>query len=1180
MSFGRFRLISQAGAGRDGVRYEATDRDDNTPVIVGVLSGARSDPARWATVVKRLRRVSLLDHPSARKVVALEAEADPPLIALECLDGYALADLGPNSGDPVSLATELAHALAVGHRLGLAHGDLRAGTVTISPSGRIRLDWTGLQLDPEIPLVDRHEADLACRAPEVVRGSEADASSDIYALGAILGWRLGGRTAVWPRFEPALLPGIQPTLEDLLEAMLDPEPAARPSAREVAARLMTESVALKTTRLADPMADASATREFAANTVIEEPAAFDRKRLGRFRLVELLGEGGMGAVYRGEDLSDGSEVAIKILKPIWAARPDALRRFLKEARILSEVNHPCVANLLEVNEDEGVHYIVLEFVRGSNLAEWVAGRGRLDVPSALAILADVARALDAAHARGIIHRDIKPENILVLEDPDRNGPPRVKLSDFGLAAHIVESGSLAVTQVGTILGTPLYMSPEQCAGDGTLGPASDVYSMGATLFHLIAGRPPFQGDSPLTVMSKHRTEPPPDLRSVAPEAGDAVAELVAKALGKLPEARYADAGELLEDLERLLRGEPTGLDIHPRLPPCDPRDITTFEWRWDLESSPRALWPLVSNTERVNRAMGLASVEFRDEPDAEAGSKRMGRFRRSGIEFSWREHPFEWVEGRRMGVVREFDRGPFEWFVSIVELQGKPGGGTLLTQTVKIKPRGLLGRTVAAVEVGTRGRKAVDRIYRRVDATLTGQLGRDATVDPFEAPEPLSGERRRKLEAWLDTLADRGVEAEVVERLGDFLELVVARIRPLALARRLGLEADPVIAACLRGAADGALVLMWDILCPVCRIPSQVMDTLRALREHGRCEACQLDFDLDFANSVEMIFRVHPEIREADLGTYCAGGPAHSPHVAAQARVAPGERVVLELSLEPGTYRLRGPQLPYSVDFRVETVATARRWDFALNEGPGPGSPRALRAGGQVLALANGFPREVIIRVERIAPRDDALTAARASAMALFRELFPGEVLSPGQLINLETVTLLVTDLEQAGDLYTRLGDAKAFAMIHEQFRLIDDTVRHEGGAMVKTMHEGAVAAFGEPAAAVRAAIDLRAALLLGQATRELAIRVGVHRGPAMVATLNDHLDYFGTTVSVAAQLPRLARGGQVILSRPVASDPAVAALLAERGITPTILERSIEGLSDSFVHVLESVQHAGSPDD
>ena len=137
-------------------------------------------------------------------------------------------------------------------------------------------------------------------------------------------------------------------------------------------------------------------------------------RLGRFVILQKLGEGGMGAVFRARDSADGSTVAIKVLHPDEARRPRAQRRFAKEARLLAEVNNPYVTNLVEVNEDGGVHYLVLEFVDGTSLAQWLVHRGRLDEPTALGIMADIARALDFAHGRGIVHRDVKPENILLV----------------------------------------------------------------------------------------------------------------------------------------------------------------------------------------------------------------------------------------------------------------------------------------------------------------------------------------------------------------------------------------------------------------------------------------------------------------------------------------------------------------------------------------------------------------------------------------------------------------------------------------------------------------------------------------------------------------------------------------------------------------------------------------------
>ena len=193
----------------------------------------------------------------------------------------------------------------------------------------------------------------------------------------------------------------------------------------------------------------------------------------------------------------------------------------------------------------------------------------------------------------------------------------------------------------------------------------------------------------------------------------------------------------------------------------------------------------------------------------------------------------------------------------------------------------------------------------------------------------------------------------MAERIGDFLALApaqdVARIRPLALARRLGLEPDQVVAACLHGAHDGALVLLWDILCPICRIPAKFVSALAELGAHGHCEACQLDYELDFGRSVELIFRAHPEIRESDLGTYCIGGPAHSPHVVAQVRVRPGER------LDPEPHPGRGAVPPERAAARLRGRVPRRAGpaDQELGPDPRPGTPAQAAADARRSAPAH-----------------------------------------------------------------------------------------------------------------------------------------------------------------------------------------------------------------------------------
>jgi eukaryotic-like serine/threonine-protein kinase len=354
------------------------------------------------------------------------------------------------------------------------------------------------------------------------------------------------------------------------------------------------------------------------------------------------------------------------------------------------------------------------------------------------------------------------------------------------------------------------------------------------------------------------------------------------------------------------------------------------------------------------------------------------------------------------------------------------------------------------------------------------------------------------------------------------------------------------------------------LLCPVCRISCQVTDTLRAIAGHAHCEACNLDFQLDFARSIELIFRVHPEIRVADLGVYCVGGPAHSPHVLAQTRVAPLERVELELELAAGTYRVRGPQLPWSLDFEVQSSATISRWDIDLAAAPTSGQFEALRTGGQILVFKNPHSQELVVRVERTVMSAQALTAARATSLALFRELFPGEILAPGQLATVSMVTLLVTalDPEQADALYRDLGDTGAFGVVHEHLQRLGAAIRAGGGAVVKTMGEGVVASFGDVTKAVRTALDLLPQLAMVAPTHPLRPRVAVHRGTMVAATLNDQLDYFGTTARQTIRVLEFARGDELVLTQAVAADPEVAGLLAARRIEGEVVPSRLEGHS------------------
>jgi eukaryotic-like serine/threonine-protein kinase len=268
---------------------------------------------------------------------------------------------------------------------------------------------------------------------------------------------------------------------------------------------------------------------------------------GRYEIEGLLGQGGMARVFRGTDRVLGRTVAIKVLSPQFAGDDQFVTRFRREAQAAAALNHPNIVSVYDTGSQGDVHFIVMEYVEGRTLRDAIRGDGPLLPQRAGEIGEAVARALASAHEAGLVHRDIKPGNIMLTRDGE------VKVMDFGIART---STGDTLTQTAAILGTASYLSPEQAQGM-TVDARSDIYSLGCVLYEMLTGRPPFAGDSPVSIAYKHVKEdpvPPGRLNADVPTSMDAV---VMKCMAKNPANRYQTAEELREDLERAGRGMPT-----------------------------------------------------------------------------------------------------------------------------------------------------------------------------------------------------------------------------------------------------------------------------------------------------------------------------------------------------------------------------------------------------------------------------------------------------------------------------------------------------------------------------------------------------------------------------------------------------------------------------------------------
>ena len=276
--------------------------------------------------------------------------------------------------------------------------------------------------------------------------------------------------------------------------------------------------------------------------------------IGNYRIVRKLGEGGMGAVYLGEHTLLGRTAAIKVLLPMLSARQDVVQRFFNEARATTAIHDPGIVQIFDFGYDaDGSAFIVMEFLEGTPLDVRLHQLSHLHPIDALRIARQLALSLAAAHAKNIVHRDLKPENVFLVPDHEVVGGERVKILDFGIAKLADDQPGKIKTHTGAIMGTPVYMSPEQCRGAGDLDHRSDIYALGCLLFHLLVGRPPFEGEGMGEILAMHLREPAPPPSSRVPGLTPEIDAVVLRCLAKQPDARFQTMTELATAIGAVLQ---------------------------------------------------------------------------------------------------------------------------------------------------------------------------------------------------------------------------------------------------------------------------------------------------------------------------------------------------------------------------------------------------------------------------------------------------------------------------------------------------------------------------------------------------------------------------------------------------------------------------------------------------
>ncbi|MCB0100582.1 MAG: hypothetical protein H6635_17025 [Anaerolineales bacterium] len=583
-----------------------------------------------------------------------------------------------------------------------------------------------------------------------------------------------------------------------------------------------------------------------------------------------------------------------------------------------------------------------------------------------------------------------------------------------------------------------------------------------------------------------------------------------------------------------------------------------YKWEWDLEASPEALWTFVSDTNRFNRDTGLPPMQLLG---IENGAKRV-KFKIPLLTVMWDEEPFEWTYPYRFGILRRYHTGPLKEMRVDCRLERRENG-THLTYEVWAVSKNILGDLAIPLGIGLYSAKRFGDAFKKYEELASSpNLGLGTRPGQYLSPNA---------HIRFDIFRNRMPNADnpTMEHLYAYLQnaddLSIQRMRPYALADGWGLSRRVVLETFLQATREGMLDMYWDLLCPACRGVAEDHNRLGDLSGHSHCDTCQIDFDVHFDHNVEVIFRPNQIIRKVDAQVeFCVGSPQRQPHIIFSLVVPPHEQLPFHTVLQDGRYRLSASSIEGSQVLKADAEGPSTRDFHADKIG---WSSEFLAVGlSPKIRLFNDTDFSQTFQLERVTWSDQAATAADVTTLQVFRDLFSSEVLRTGEEISVGSLTLLFTDLRNSTKLYQEIGDAPAFGKVREHFDILEEVVAREDGAVVKTMGDAVMAAFRRPVSAVQAIWNVQKELT-ARGVPPLSIKVGIHHGPCIVVNLNDRLDYFGSTVNVAARLPHFSSGGELILSADIRNDPEVNQFLEEHAAPNSItrFQGEVRGYSPSM---------------
>lgn len=578
------------------------------------------------------------------------------------------------------------------------------------------------------------------------------------------------------------------------------------------------------------------------------------------------------------------------------------------------------------------------------------------------------------------------------------------------------------------------------------------------------------------------------------------------------------------------------LALHPW--PGEHADKKRLEWFWkfDVPLSVEALWPVISDTSRMNRALGVAEMKFEERKGVRWGTSKPG-----GVHHEWIEVPWNWVVGQWLESVRLYEHGFSKVVFAAFHLVPLAGGSTRLYVYFGFIPRGMIG--TVALKLGF---PSLEKGYEKVFAELADKIPKKQPVLLQLRAGALSMESEARLTTVRDALYGLPLDRKCIDaligwvRVGDEQDL--HRIQVRERARAWSLDEDQLLRVCLHATRAGLLELSWDSVCLHCRGVAEANASLGGLASKADCKVCEIDFATDTTEAVEITFHVHPSIRQIAKRTYCSAEPATKEHIRVQRVVAPGGQVEVMPKLQPGRYRMRlhGEKRYGFLDVGAGAVERVD-WRVSQEQTVQPAGAAAT------VSFVNDSNEERRFILEASQWTDLALRPGRLLSFQEFRDLFSEEYLSSDVQLAIGEQTIMFTDMVGSTAMYAKRGDPAAFIEVKRHFTDVFAIIARHRGAVVKTIGDAAMGAFNSPLDALKASKEIHECFHPHRADLPSRLRITLNTGPCIAVKLNTGIDYFGHTVNIAAKLQGLAESWQIAMSEAVYASPGVAAWLAEQ---------------------------------